>query len=662
MTHHQSLANCIRFLSVDAVEKAQSGHPGLPLGMADVMTVLYREFLKFNPNDPLWPNRDRFVLSAGHGSMLLYAVLYLTGYQKMTLAELKKFRKLHALTAGHPEHDPESGIETTTGPLGQGFANAVGMALSERTLAQQYPGLVDHYTYVLVGDGCLMEGISYEAMSFAGHQKLGKLIVLFDDNGITIDGSTHLAITINHQMYFESMGWHVQKINGHDPKAIHDALENAQKETKKPSIIICKTIIGYGAPTKSNSEKAHGSPLGSQEILGLRQHFDWPYDPFEIPDLLKEAWLSFANRSRPLYESWQDMFSLLPKSDQEAFLKRQDIEVYFEENQNFPEVQEILSEKKPLATRACSEIVLKDLLSAVPELLGGSADLSGSNNTKVQGMQVIQSSTPNGNYIHYGIREHAMAGIMNGIALHGGFIPYGGTFLAFSDYCRPSIRLSALMGCQVIYVMTHDSIGLGEDGPTHQPIEHLMSLRLIPNLLVFRPADLMETLEAWQCALTEKNRPSILVLSRQKLPQLNAWRSENKTKKGAYILHKNDSVTEFCLIATGSEVSLAAEVYALLTQQGISGSLVSMPCTNYFLSLPANEKKEIIGDASVLKIVIEAGSTQGWASLLESSHLLTFGLNAFGASAPGPDVYGYFGLTASNISKKIMTILEDKEK
>lgn len=662
MTSHTSLANCLRFLSADAIERAQSGHPGLPLGMADVMTVLYKDFLTFNPADPFWPNRDRFVLSAGHGSMLLYSALYLTGYEKVTLDELKRFRTLGALTAGHPEHDLEAGIETTTGPLGQGVANAVGMALSERTLAAQYPGLVDHYTYALAGDGCLMEGVALEAMSFAGHQKLGKLIVLFDDNGITIDGQTNLAITIDHPAFFESMGWHVQKIDGHDPDAIHNALKKAQDETEKPSIILCKTIIGYGAPTKSNSEKVHGSPLGAEEISGLREHFEWPHEAFDIPDTLLDAWRSCADRSHDAYDSWQKTLSLLPAGDQEAFLMRQNPDISFDVSADFAQAQAVISEKKALATRACSEAVLQDLLPQIPELLGGSADLSGSNNTKASGMHSIQPSTPNGNYLHYGIREHAMAGIMNGIALHGGFIPYGGTFLVFSDYCRPSMRLSALMGCRVIYVMTHDSIGLGEDGPTHQPIEHLMSLRLIPNLLVFRPADMMETLEAWKCALEERERPSVLVLSRQKLPQINAWRTENKTKNGAYVIHQNDPQPEFCLIATGSELSLAEQVYAQLTQKGISGRLVSMPCTAYFTDLSSAEKKEIIGGDSVLKAVVEAGSPQGWASILDTASLLTFGISTFGASAPAADVYDHFDLTPDKISTHIETTLKNMEK
>ncbi len=638
MTTHKSLSNCIRFLSADAVEQAKSGHPGLPLGMADVMTVLYRDFLKFNPQDPLWPDRDRFVLSAGHGSMLLYATLYLTGY------------------------NIECGIETTTGPLGQGVSNAVGMALAERTLSTQYPnGFVNHFTYVLAGDGCLMEGIAQEAISFAGHQKLGKLILLFDDNGITIDGKTDLAITIDHKKYFDSMGWHTQTVDGHDEHAIHHALKEAQKDTSKPSVLLCKTIIGYGAPTKSNSEKAHGAPLGMEEISGLRQHFKWPYESFEIPEDLLESWRYFSDRCQSDYQNWYSMLSLLPSEEQEEFLGRQYQDVQFDTSDKFTTVKNALSEKNSLATRQCSELALDDLNRFLPELMGGSADLSGSNNTRIPNMVDLQAKNPNGNYIHYGIREHAMAGIMNGLTLHGGFITYGGTFLVFSDYCRASIRLSALMGLRVIYVMTHDSIGLGEDGPTHQPIEHLMSLRLIPNLLVFRPADLMETLECWKCALEEKNRPSILVLSRQKLPQLNDWRDQNKSKKGAYILHKNDLQTEFTLIATGSEVSLAEKVYEQLTKEGYSGSLVSMPCTDYFSELSPSEKKEIIGEESSLKIVIEAGVTQGWASILGTSNLLVFGLDTFGASAPGPVLYEHFGLDEPSLSKAIKEKLIERK-
>ena len=657
-TFMKKQADCIRFLAVDAVEKARSGHPGLPMGMADVMTVLYRDFLKYNPQDPLWPDRDRFVLSAGHGSMMLYAVLYLTGYENMTLDQLKNFRQLGSETPGHPEHNPAYGIETTTGPLGQGVANAVGMAMAERLLSHQYPEFMDHDTYVLAGDGCLMEGIAQEAISFAGHQQLSKLTLLFDDNGITIDGKTELAITINHQQFFESCGWHVVKVDGHDCDAIYAALQAAKAEHQKPTAILCKTVIGYGAPTKAGTEAVHGSPLGAQETELLREAFDWPYEPFEIPDELKQSWEAMPHRCNEAYSKWHNALELLPDDRRDDFFQRLNRQITFDSKADFSHTMATRLENKDMATRKCSDVVLSDLIKFVPELIGGSADLTGSNNTRVAGMMAIQAQHPFGNYIHYGIREHAMAGIMNGLATHGGFIPYGGTFLVFSDYCRASIRLSALMGLRVIYVLTHDSIGLGEDGPTHQPIEQLMSLRLIPNLLVFRPADLVETAEAWQCALQETSRPSAIVLSRQNLPQLNSWRENNQSEKGAYRLCSHSSVIQFTLIATGSEVSLALEVYEKLTEAGYKGALVSMPCTDYFEQLTPEEKTEIIGDESVSKFVIEAGTSKGWASILNQI-VTVFGIDTYGVSAPKEDAYAHFGLTPDLLVKKIKSTLEE---
>ncbi|MAP24202.1 MAG: transketolase [Rickettsiales bacterium] len=654
----KKLANCIRFLSIDAIEKAKSGHPGLPMGMADVMTVLYKDFLKYNPKDPKWFNRDRFVLSAGHGSMMLYAILYLTGYKSMTIDQIKRFRQLGSETPGHPEYNLDYGIETTTGPLGQGVANAVGIAFSERIRASKYPDIIDYDTYVLAGDGCLMEGIAFEAISFAGHQKLSKLTLLFDDNGITIDGKTDLSISVDHEKLFESCGWGVLKIDGHNPKEIHKALSEARKQNEKPMAIFCKTIIGFGAPNKSGTEAVHGSPLGKDEAGLVRKNFNWPYEPFEIPSDLKQAWEEMSLRCMESYTSSLQKLNQI-SAEQKDHLQTQDKrEIHLNLDVDFPSAKLACLEAKDMATRKCSEIVLSDLFKKVPELIGGSADLTGSNNTLIKGMQIIQADRPNGNYIHYGIREHAMAGIMNGLALDGSLIPYGGTFLVFSDYCRPSIRLSALMGLKVIYVFTHDSIGLGEDGPTHQPIEQLMSLRLIPGLNVFRPADLVETAEAWHCALQEKDKPSAIVLSRQNLPQINHWRQENRTVSGAYIISGSLIQSQYTIIATGSEVSLALAVQENLKKLGFKGTVVSMPCVNYFESLNKPEKEKIIGCNELPKFVIEAGVSIGWTSILEQN-VTVFGVDDFGVSAPKDDAYSYFQLTPEDITKKISKSLNN---
>ena len=654
----KKLADCIRFLSIDAIEKAKSGHPGLPMGMADVIAVLYKDFLKYNPEDPKWYNRDRFVLSAGHGSMMLYAVLYLAGYKSMTIDQIKRFRQLGSETPGHPEYNLDYGIETTTGPLGQGVANAVGIALSERIRANKHPDIIDYHTYVLAGDGCLMEGIALEAISFAGHQKLSKLILLFDDNGITIDGKTDLAISVDHQKLFESCGWRVLKIDGHDPDEIHKAFSEARKQNEKPTAIFCKTIIGYGAPNKSGTAAAHGSPLGKDEASKVREIFNWPYKPFEIPTDLKRAWEEMPLRSMDLYTSSIQKLNQTSAEHKNYLQMGGKQELRLDLDKDFPNTKLACSETKDMATRKCSEIVLSDLFNKVPELVGGSADLTGSNNTLIRGMQVIQADQPNGNYIHYGIREHAMAGIMNGLALGGGLIPYGGTFLIFSDYCRPSIRLSALMKLRVIYVFTHDSIGLGEDGPTHQPIEQLMSLRLIPGLSVFRPADLVETAEAWQCALQEKNKPAAIVLSRQNLPQINQWRRKNMSASGAYIISGSLSHSQYTIIATGSEVSLALAVQKNLKELGVEGVVVSMPCVNYFESLNKSEKEKIIGHDSLPKFVIEAGVSTGWNSILEQN-VRVFSVNDFGVSAPKDDAYSYFQLTPKDITEKILRSLNN---
>lgn len=654
----KKLADCIRFLSIDAIEKAKSGHPGLPMGMADVITVLYKDFLKYNPEDPKWYNRDRFVLSAGHGSMMLYAVLYLTGYKSMTIDQIKRFRQLGSETPGHPEYNLDYGIETTTGPLGQGVANAVGIALSERIRANKYPDIIDYHTYVLAGDGCLMEGVALEAISFAGHQKLSKLTLLFDDNGITIDGKTDLAISVDHQKLFESCGWRVLKIDGHDPDEIHKAFSEARKQNEKPTAIFCKTIIGYGAPNKSGTAAAHGSPLGKDEASKVREIFNWPYKSFEIPTDLKRAWEEMPLRSMDLYTSSIQKLNQTTAEHKNYLQMGGKQELRLDLDKDFPNTKLACSETKDMATRKCSEIVLSDLFNKVPELVGGSADLTGSNSTLIKGMQVIQADQSNGNYIHYGIREHAMAGIMNGLALDGGLIPYGGTFLIFSDYCRPSIRLSALMKLKVVYVFTHDSIGLGEDGPTHQPIEQLMSLRLIPGLSVFRPADLVETAEAWQCALQEKNKPAAIVLSRQNLPQINQWRRKNMSASGAYIISGSLSHSQYTIIATGSEVSLALAVQKNLKKHGFEGIVVSMPCVNYFESLNKSEKGKIIGHDSLPKFVIEAGVSTGWNSILEQN-VTVFGVNDFGVSAPKDDAYSYFQLTPKDITKKILKSLNN---
>lgn len=645
------MSNALRFLSADGVEKAKSGHPGMPLGMADVASVLFGEFLQFNPEDPLWPNRDRFVLSAGHGSMLLYSLLHLTGYKDMPLEALKNFRTLHSPTAGHPEYGHGGGIETTTGPLGQGFANAVGMALAERSLAAEFGApLVDHTTYVIAGDGCLMEGLSEEALSFAGHQGLHKLIVFFDDNHITIDGPTTLSTSTDHLARFEASAWHTDRIDGHDYEAIKKAILRA-KETKKPSLIACRTLIGKGAPTKAGTHNVHGSPLGQAEINTMRKDLGWHYGPFEVPEEAYALWQKAAHRGKKTHEAWLQHLENTPKDVHLSFLRRMKKEL----PQNWQEKTrlhfETIYDKKPVATRKSSEIALTALFHGVPELLGGSADLTPSNNTLVAGMENVNAQVPQGHYIRYGIREHAMAAIMNGIAVHGGYVPYGGTFLTFSDYCRPAIRLSALMGIRVIYVMTHDSIGLGEDGPTHQPVEHLMSLRLIPGLDVFRPADTVETFECWELALLNEG-PSLLALSRQTLPVLrDTLQKENKSARGGYVLREPSQERDLTLIATGSEVSLALEVADLLTKDNIHAAVVSMPSLSRFLKQESSYQKSVLGTKH--RVSIEAGVTRGWERIVGEEGL-SFGVDTFGASAPLEEVYTHFGLTASILHEKIL--------
>jgi transketolase len=648
---HASMANAIRALAMDAVEQAKSGHPGMPMGMADAATVLFSRFLKFDPADAAWPDRDRFVLSAGHGSMLLYSLLYLTGYEAMTIEEIKRFRQLGSITAGHPEYGQAPGIETTTGPLGQGLANAVGMAIAEKHLAAVFgDGIVNHKTYVIASDGDLMEGISQEAIALAGHLTLNKLIVLFDDNGISIDGALSLADSVDQVKRFEAAGWTASRIDGHDPAAISAALEKAQT-SDKPVLIACKTKIGYGAPTKQGSEKSHGSPLGAEEIAGARKILGWTSAPFEVPADILKAWRAAGARSKGAHGDWARRMAALDGGTRAEFERRMKGDV---PKQALADAIRAVKEKlaaqpKEIATRTACEFALENLIPALPEMIGGSADLTGSNNTRIKGMKAISSGDFSGRFIHYGVREHGMAAAMNGMALHGGVVPYSGTFLVFSDYCRPAIRLAALMGKRVVHVMTHDSIGLGEDGPTHQPVEHLAALRAIPNLLVFRPCDAVETTECWQLALEADDRPSILALTRQNLPQLrNRLDEENVCARGAYEIAGPDGRSDVSIFATGSEVAIAVDGAKLLAQRGIAARVISVPCFELFLAQPEEYRRAIIGDARV-KIGVEAAVRQGWDAIIGSDGTF-IGMNSFGASAPYKELYKKFGITAEAIA------------
>jgi transketolase len=648
---HASMANAIRALAMDAVEQAKSGHPGMPMGMADAATVLFSRFLKFDPADAAWPDRDRFVLSAGHGSMLLYTLLYLTGYEAMTIEEIKRFRQLGSITAGHPEYGQAPGIETTTGPLGQGLANAVGMAIAEKHLAAVFgDGIVNHKTYVIASDGDLMEGISQEAIALAGHLTLNKLIVLFDDNGISIDGALSLADSVDQVKRFEAAGWTASRIDGHDPAAISAALEKAQT-SDKPVLIACKTKIGYGAPTKQGSEKSHGSPLGAEEIAGARKILGWTSAPFEVPADILKAWRAAGARSKGAHGDWARRMAALDGGTRAEFERRMKGDV---PKQALADAIRAVKEKlaaqpKEIATRTACEFALENLIPALPEMIGGSADLTGSNNTRIKGMKAISSGDFSGRFIHYGVREHGMAAAMNGMALHGGVVPYSGTFLVFSDYCRPAIRLAALMGKRVVHVMTHDSIGLGEDGPTHQPVEHLAALRAIPNLLVFRPCDAVETTECWQLALEADDRPSILALTRQNLPQLrNRHDEENVCARGAYEIAGPDGRSDVSIFATGSEVAIAVDGAKLLAQRGIAARVISVPCFELFLAQPEEYRRAIIGDARV-KIGVEAAVRQGWDAIIGSDGTF-IGMNSFGASAPYKELYKKFGITAEAIA------------
>jgi len=656
---HNSMANAIRALAMDAVEAANSGHPGPPMGAADIATVLFGRFLKFDPADPSWPDRDRFVLSAGHGSMLLYAVFYLVGYEAMTIGEIKRFRQLGSLTPGHPEHGHTPGVETTTGPLGQGLANAVGMAIAERHLAALFGGdIVDHTTYVLASDGDLMEGISQEAIALAGHLNLKKLIVLYDDNGISIDGPTSLSDSVDQVQRFESAGWAATRIDGHDPAAIGAAVE-AAKISDRPSLIACHTTIGFGAPKKAGTAKAHGAALGAEEIAGAREKLGWSSPPFEIPSSILEAWRAAGQRGRPARLDWEQRLAALDAEKRAEFLRRTSGDLAGKLATAVTAVKQTLSAApKEIATRAASEFALESLTAALPEMIGGSADLTGSNNTRAKAMKAMSAADYSGTFIHYGIREHGMAAAMNGMALHGGVIPYSGTFLVFSDYCRPAIRLAALMGQRVIHVMTHDSIGLGEDGPTHQPVEHLAALRAIPNLKVFRPCDAVETAECWQLALESKDGPSVLALSRQNLPQLRrGFDATNRCAGGAYeLIGGGDGAALVSLFATGSEVAIAVAAQKRLAERKISARVVSVPCFELFLALPPDQRATVIGNARV-NIAVEAGIRQGWDAIIGSSATFV-GMTGFGASGPIKDLYQHFGLTAEKVAETAFARLE----
>ena len=646
---HAEMANAIRFLAIDAVEKAKSGHPGMPMGMADVATVLFSRFLKFDPADPAWPDRDRFVLSAGHGSMLLYALLHLTGYEGVTSDELKAFRQWGSRTPGHPEHGHTPGVETTTGPLGQGIATAVGMALAERLLNARFgDDFVDHYTYVIAGDGCLMEGLSHEAISLAGHLRLKKLIVLFDDNQISIDGSTSLSCSDHQLARFRASGWMANRIDGHDPEAIAAAIECARNHDR-PSLIACRTVIGFGAPNRQGTEKAHGAPLGAEEIAKTRAALDWPYEPFQIPELVIEQWRTIGARGQATRRSWIERTRRLNAVSRSPFHDALNRKLPCEYGAAMHQLRDRFGTERPtIATRQASQLVIDAIAEALPNLLGGSADLTHSNLTRAKTQRPVQPDCFEGSYIHYGVREHGMAAAMNGVALHGGFIPYGGTFLTFADYSRPAIRLAALMGIRVIHVMTHDSIGLGEDGPTHQPVEHLASLRAIPNLLVFRPGDAVETAEAWDCALRSEATPSVLCLSRQALPAFREVNGEtNQVAFGAYVVVEPEDGRDVTLIATGSEVSIAIEAAKLLAKDGVRAAVVSAPCFDLFRQQSREYRTAVLG--RVPRIGVEAAIEGDWARWLGDSGEFV-GMTGFGASAPAEVLYREFGITAEAVA------------
>ncbi len=649
----KQMANAIRALSMDAVQQANSGHPGAPMGMADIATVLFTRFLKFDPADPDWPDRDRFVLSNGHGSMLLYSLLYLTGYEDVDIEQVRNFRQLGSRTAGHPEYGHARGIETTTGPLGQGIANAVGMALAERMLSARFGNdVVDHYTYVFTGDGCLMEGISHEAISMAGHLELSKLIVLFDDNEISIDGPTDMAVSDNQSARFEASGWETYRVDGHNQDDIAAAIE-AARVSEKPSLIACKTIIGYGSPNKEGTAATHGAPLGADEIAATREKLGWSHPPFDVPDELLEAWRAAGRRSAGERQAWNGRLSALDDQARSTFERTMAGELPDELEAAVDAYKKSLTDDPPkLATRQSSQKALNVLTKAAPELVGGSADLTGSNLTLADGMEAVSAENYGGSHIYYGVREHGMAAAMNGMALHGGLIPYGATFLIFTDYCRPSIRLSALMKQRVIYVMTHDSIGLGEDGPTHQPIEHLSSLRAMPNVNVFRPCDAVETAECWQLALQSKDAPSILALTRQGLPPVRTEHSPaNLCAKGGYVVADAGSDRKATILATGSEVEIALAARESLEQSGIGTAVVSMPCHELFDAQDEDYRQSVLGAVTV-RVAVEAAVRLGWDRYIgpEGGFI---GMDGFGASAPAGALYEHFGITAASVEAAV---------
>ena len=654
----KELTNAVRFLSIDAVQKANSGHPGMPMGMADVATVLFKYYLRFNPKNPSWIDRDRFVLSAGHGSMLLYSLLYLTGYKSISIKDIQNFRQLNSICAGHPEYEKNSGIETTTGPLGQGLSNAVGMAIAEEIMKAKFSSsLINHKTYVIASDGDFMEGISHEAMSLAGHLKLKNLIVFFDNNKISIDGSTNLSVSDNYKKRFESYGWYFQEVNGHNEKQISKAIKKSLN-SKKPNLISCNTIIGYGSPNKAGRSSSHGAALGESEVELVRKKLKWKYKPFDIPKEILNEWRKIGEKGQLLEKKWNTNYNKKSSKIKDEFSRV----ITDELPNNFEKIiheqkNKFFTSKPNLASRQSSASVLENITNSFPELIGGSADLSGSNNTNTKYSKIIKPSNFKGNYIHYGVREHAMAGVMNGMALHKGIVPYGGTFLVFLDYCKPSLRLSALMGLKVIYIFSHDSIGLGEDGPTHQPIEHLAHLRSIPNLNVFRPADTIETLECWELALQNSNTPSVITLSRQKIPFITKKITKvNMCSLGAYEIEKNNSNPEVTLISSGSEVQIAIEAYNKLKDININSKVVSMPCQELFDKQSKDYKEKILDDNS-LKISIEASSISGWEKYVGQKGF-SLGMKSFGKSAPIKDLYEHFNLTSNNVVELVKKMLK----
>ncbi len=650
---HQLLANAIRALSMDAVEAANSGHPGMPMGMADVATILFTQYLKYDPSAPKWADRDRFVLSAGHGSMLIYSLLHLTGYARPTIEDIRNFRQIGSPCAGHPENFELAGVEATTGPLGSGLATAVGMAIAERHLNAVFgDDLVDHRTWVLAGDGCLMEGINHEAVGLAGHLKLGRMIVLWDDNRITIDGKVDLSSSENVLGRYDAGGWHTVSCDGHDPADIARAIDAALADPR-PSLVACRTLIGKGAPNKQGTSATHGSPLGKDEVAAARVELGWDYPPFEIPSGVRNAWAEAGKRGALNREVWQDR--LASHSDKMEFERR--MEGRLPDGFSLaPYISDLIANPQKVATRKASELALGAINVQLPETIGGSADLTGSNNTKTKDQAPLTADNYGGRYIYYGIREFGMAAAMNGMALHGGVIPYGGTFLVFSDYCRPAIRLAALQEIRSIFVMTHDSIGLGEDGPTHQPVEHMMSLRVIPNLDDYRPADTIETAECWQLSLERTDGPSLLALSRQNLPQLRTSSKENLSAKGAYRLRAAKTDRKVVLIASGSEVEIALGVADKLEAEGVGADVVSMPSWSRFDAQSAAYKKDVI-PSETLRVSIEAGTTIGWERYVGLDGL-RFGLDSFGASGPGDKLYHHFGLTAEAIAPQVLAALQ----